>query len=212
MENNQTQQLQTINSNVPAINDAAMLAQVRMDVERFPHYRRIAQPVRLKWMAGQIQYLASISRIRDFDARENILMATALDEMICADRDMLELTLPEIADAFKNGVFGLYGEFYGLSAPNLFGYLNSFLASEKKREATAIVVKSKAEAYREKTAAEQEERQRKIQEEIAAAKRAGTFVPTGRVWFKPQTVNDAIGASAHRKMVREQAREILKTQ
>ena len=209
MENNQALQLQTSNSNLPTITDAAVLAQIRLDEERYPHYRNIAPHSRMKWVAGQIQYLASISRIRDFDAREPILMSAALDEMISTERDMMELTLPEIADAFKNGVFGSYGEFYGLSAPNLFGFIRSFLTSEKKREATALVVKSKEDAYLERTAEERAARQRAIQEEIAEAKRAGTFVPTGQVWFKPQMVNSAISSKEHRDKVRQQAREIL---
>lgn len=209
MESNQALQLQTSNNMTPAIIDAGALAQIRLDEANYPHYRNIAVPARMKWMAGQIQFLATIARIRDFEAKEPVIMASALDEMISTERDMLELTLPEIADAFKNGVFGSYGEFYGLSAPNLFGFIRSFLTSEKKREATALVVKSKKDAYLERTAEERAARQRAIQEEIAEAKRAGTFVPTGQVWFKPQMVNDAVSSKEHREKVRQQAREIL---
>lgn len=209
MESNQALQLQTSNSMTPAIVDADALAQIRLDEEHYPHYRNIATPARMKWMTGQIRYLASISRIRDIDAKESILMATSLDEMISTERDMMELTLPEIADAFKNGVFGNYGEFFGLSAPNLFGFIRSFLLSEKKRDATALVVKSKQDAFLERTAMERAARQRAIQEEIAEAKRSGSFVPTGQVWFKPQMVNSVISSKEHREKVRQQAREIL---
>ena len=209
MESNQALQLQTSNSMTPAIVDAGALAQIRLDEEHYPHYRNIAQPVRMKWMAGQIQFLATIARIRDFEAKEPVLMATALDEMISTERDMMELTLPEIADAFKNGVFGNYGEFFGLSAPNLFRFIRSFLLSEKKRDATALVVKSKQDAFLERTAMERAARQRAIQEEIAEAKRSGSFVPTGQVWFKPQMVNSVISSKEHREKVRQQAREIL---
>ena len=208
---NQAIQTQTNNSNrLPALKDAAALALVRMDEKNYPRYRNIPLRDRGKFLAGQIQYLASIMRIKDFDQREPILMAQALDEMMGEDRDMMDLTLPEIADAFKSGVFGLYGEFYGLTAPNLFGFLNSFLESEKKREAAGIVVKSREQAYRERVAAEREARQRQIREEMEEAKRNGTFVPTGKAWFEPKKVEDLERESAaHREKVRRQAREIM---
>lgn len=203
-------QVQTSSNNLPAITTPETLAQIRLNEANFPRYRNIRQEVRLEWMAKQMIYLAQIARIRDFDGKTAILMATALDEMMLQHKDIAELTLPEISDAFKSGVFGLYGEFYGLSAPNLYGFLCGFLESSKKKEATDLVSKSKQEAYREKTRAETERRQRAIQEEIEAAKRAGTFVPTGKVWFNPKMVNDAMRESKeHREKVRQQAREIL---
>lgn len=207
---NKAIQLQTSNNNLPAIDSAATLAVIRMDEEKYPHYRNIPQLERMKLVAGEIQFLASIMRIKDFDKREPVLMATALDDMMREDKDMMELTMAEISVAFKNGVFGLYGEFFGLTAPNLFGFLNSFLESSLKREATDMVIKSRKQAYLERTAAEREERQRKIQAEIEEAKRNGTFVPTGRAWFEPKTVKDVMKESAeHRDKVRKQAREIL---
>lgn len=210
MENNSSIQLR-MSSNLPAIPTAQSLAQIRMSEESYPHYRNIPVTARQKWLANQIQYLASITRIRDFEAREPIIMATALDDMMAQDAGMANLTLPEIADAFKNGVFGIYGEFYGITAPNLYGFLDSFLKSEKKKEATAIVLKSKEQLYAEKKAAEKSERDRKLREEIEEAKRNGSFVPTGKVWFEPKKVeNPKENDRAHREMVREQAKEILR--
>ena len=209
MENNSSIQLQTSNK-LPAVNTPQELAQIRMAESMYPRYRNTPVPSRQKWLANQIQYLASITRIRDFEAREPVIMATALDDMISQDRAMADLTFPEIADAFKNGVFGIYGEFYGLTAPNLYGFLNSFLDSEKKKEATALVLKSKEEMYEEKTRAEREERQRRIRAEIEEAKRTGAFTPTGKVWFKPKLVKDVIDSDGHREKVRQQAREILR--
>lgn len=212
MESISKLQLRTSSDDTPAIATAQALAEIRLDERRYPHYRNIAQPARMKWIAGQYQFLASIARIQITDPREPVMMASMLDEMIAKDSDMVELTLPELADAFKNGVFGLYGEFYGLSAPNLFGFIDSFLASQKKKEASAIVLKSREQAYEEKKAAEKEEMQRRIRAEIEEAKRNGSFVPTGQAWFQPKTVDDAIDSSAHREKVRQQAKEILKHQ
>ena len=212
MDSSNKIQLQTSSDNIPAIATAQALAEIRLDERRYPHYKNISVRDRLAWLANQVKYLASVARIRDFESRESILTATALDEMIRTDSDMMELTLPELADAFKNGVFGKYGEFYGLSAPNLFGFIDKFLSSEKKKEAAAIVLKSREQSYAEKKAAEKAEMQRRIREEIEEAKRRGDFVPTGKVWFKPQTVDGAIDSSAHREKVRRQAQEILSQQ
>ena len=210
MDNDRQIQLRTSSDNTPAIPTAESLAAIRMDGDRYPHYRSIPQPKRQEWLAGQMKYLASITRIRDFSAREAILMATVLDEMIVQHRDMSELTFPEIADAFKSGVFGFYGEFYGLSATNLYDYLVSFLDSAKKKEATALVAKSKEAAYLERTKAERDRQRQDIRAEIEEAKRNGSFVTTGKAWFKPKMVNDIMPDNkAHRALVRQQAREIL---
>lgn len=210
METNKEIQVRTSSNNLPAIPTPQSLAQIRLDEANFPHYKNIRQEVRWEWMAKQVIYLAQIARIRDFDGKTSILMATALDEMMLQHKDIAELTLPEISDAFKSGVFGLYGEFYGLSAPNLYGFLCGFLDSSKKKEATEMVSKSKEDAYREKTRSERERRQKAILAEMEAAKKDGTFVPTGEVWFKPKMVNDVMRESKeHRDKVRQQAREIL---
>ena len=209
MATNNQLQLQTSN-NLPTIDTPQALAKIRMNESMYPHFNMVQRPARQEWLAGQIKYLASITRIRDLDAREALLMATALEDMIAQDAGMANLTFPEIADAFKNGVFGIYGEFFGLTAPNLYGFLDSFLRSEKKREATEIVLKSKEESYAEKKAAEIEKNLKKIRDEIEEAKRRGDFIPTGKIWFKPKTVDEAIDSSAHREKVRQQAKEILR--
>ena len=208
MDSSNKIQLQTSNDNIPAIATPQALAEIRLDERRYPHYRNISVRDRVAWLANQVKYLASVARIRDFDPRESILTATAIDEMVCTDSDMMELTLPEMADAFKSGVFGKYGEFFGLSAPNLYGFLNSFLDSQKKKEASALVLKSREQSYAEKKAAEKEEMQRRIRAEIEEAKRNGTFVPTDRAWFKPTLVGEVLDSSEHCEKVRKQAKEI----
>ena len=204
-------QTQTSSSELPAIPTPESLAGIRLNEARFPHFRNIPPNKRMEWLAGQMLYLSSIIRLRDFDGREAILMATALDGMMLQHKDISALTLPEIADAFKGGVFGCFGEFYGLSAPNLYGFLCEYLESAKKKEATDIVAKSKQKAYDESRAAERERRQRIIRAEIEEAKRKGTFIPTGKVWFEPKMVKDTmLDSKAHRKKVRQQAKDILK--
>lgn len=204
-------QLRTDSSDV-CISTVSELVAVRLDESRFPRYRNIPQGARLEWMSLQIKYLAAITRLRDFGKNETILIASALNGMIAEDAALADLTLPEIADAFKNGVFGKYGEFYGLSAPNLLNFLYSFLESEKKINAAAVVRKSKEAILAERRKAEREAEQRKIQAEIAEAKRNGSFVPTWRVKYCPAKVEDTIGRqdAEHRERVRLQAEAVMK--
>lgn len=204
MDNNKIQ-LRTSSNELPSLNTPEAIAEVRLNERMYPRYYNIPQPSRLEWLSKQAKTLASITRIKDFDGREAIVTASSLDEMIMKNEAISGLTEAEMAEAFKSGVFGLYGEFYGLSAPNLYGFLRSYLESEKKQAATAMV----RTRFEEKKRLEQEERQRRIRAEIEEAKRNGSFVPTGRAWFQPKTVDDAIDESAHREMVRQQAREIL---
>jgi hypothetical protein len=52
------------------------------------------------------------------------------------------LTLPEVKQAFKDGFFGEYGTFYGITPLTLTGFLKSYLMSEKRKN---IVRESKKE-------------------------------------------------------------------
>lgn len=197
-------QLRTSSNGLPSLNTTEAIVEVRLD-ERYPRYGNIPQSERLRWMSEQTKNLATIARIKDYDGRDAIVTAASLDEMVMRNEAICGLKLPEIAEAFKSGLFGLYGEFYGLTAPNLYGFLLSYIDSDRKKEATAIIRKG----YEQRKREEQEENQRKIRAEIEEAKRNGTFVPTGRVWFKPQMVDEVLN-DEHRKKVRQQAREILR--
>lgn len=207
--NNGIQQWTSSSGAVARIDTPRSLADIRLDEVRFPRYKSIPQPERLKWMSAEIKTLAELARIRDIDGRNSILMAVPLDEMLMDEPAMADLTLPEFHDAFRSGVFGKYGEFYGISAPNLFGFVRSFLESEKKLEATKIVRKTKEEALAERNRREREAEQAKIRAEMEEAKRNGTFVPTGRAWYKTESVAEVMDTSEHRKRVMEQAKEIL---
>lgn len=210
METKTTQQIQvrTNSSNLPTIGGAESLAAIRLDEKRYPHYRNIPRPNRIEWMSGEVKTLAEIARTKDFGGKEAIMTASVLDEMISQDRYMADLTLPEIHDAFKNGVFGLYGEFYGISAPNLYGFLGDFLNSEKKMEASKMVLKTKEQMLAERSRREREEQQKRITAEIEEAKRNG-FVPD-RHWWKPKPVDDAPSSEEHRNIIARQAEAIMR--
>ena len=199
------------NNEVPAIATTDALVAIRLDEKRYPRYKNIPQAARLEWMATEIKTLSEILRVKDFDGRVAIMTAAALDKMVMQEFYMSDLTLPEIHDAYENGIFGLYGEFYGINAPSLYGFLDGYIHSDKKIEAAKKVIKTKEEIRAEKSRLEREAEQRKIRAEIEEATRNGTFVPTGKAWFKPEKVDDVIAKDAeHREKVRRQAEEIMR--
>lgn len=206
MDRNNTLQQLTSSSSLPALNTPEGIAAVRLDERRYPRYGGLGARQRQLFLSDQIQRLVAAARIRDINGEEVINQASALDEMIMKNEAISGLSIVEMTEAFKNGLFGVYGEFYGLSAPNLYGFLRSYLESEVKQASTAIVRKTFEQRKRDEMA----DRQRSIRAEIEEAKRNGSFVPTGRAWFQPKTVDDAIDSSEHANKVRAQAREILK--
>ena len=109
---------------VPVVMTAENIAGIMLDEKHFPRYRNIAQQKRMEWLSLEMKSLATITRMKDFNAQEAVAASIVLDEMIMQDRFIPDLTLLEMHNAFRNGVFGLYGEFYGISSPNLYGFLN----------------------------------------------------------------------------------------
>lgn len=203
-----TLQLRTNNkgSELPAVRTAQDLVDIR---KRYPGYRLLPQPARLEWLASEALVLASVTRLRDFGGKDAAALAAALDEALMEDGATASLTLPELHDAFRAGIFGRFGEYYGMSAPSLYGFARKYLDSEKKRDASEIESETAAKTYAEKRRAEREKEQRKIRAEIEKAKRDGTFTPTGRAWFQPKKVKDVTDDAEHRERVLRQAREIL---
>ena len=204
MEDSKAIQLFRTNSDLPALPTAEALAAVRTD-PRYPHYSSVPKRDRVRWLSLQIMELQKLKHIKP-TADSALLDAAALDERMMGDQYAADLTQPEIEQAFKDGLCGDYGDYYGINAPSLYGFIREFIGSEKKRDAAALVMKSREEKRRR----EAEEERRKILEEMEEAKRNGTFVPTGRAWYRPESVDTAVDSEEHRRKVQEQARQILK--
>ena len=196
--------------NLPAVADARSLAQIRLHPERYPRYSSVPREARIEWLSFEILKYYKLSHMKPADTTVD---AVALDEMMTRDQYIADLTQPEIDEAFRNGIFGRYGEFYGVTAMSLYGFLEAFIGSAEKREAAELVRKAKREDARRE---EEERERRKIRAEIEEAKRNGTFVPTGRAWYSPKKVDDALlesdNSAAHREKIRRQAEEILRHQ
>lgn len=151
----QTKAIQLTSSNIPAIPDAEALASVRLN-KSIPHYKDLVEGKRIVWLKEQIMSLNMI-RHQMVEGWQVEVDAKTLDEFIMDDHFAKDYTFSEIKDAFKRGLMGDYGEFFGLTAESLYGFIRGYFMSEKKRKATEIVRKAlspddnhKGEFYLEK--------------------------------------------------------------
>lgn len=113
------------------------IMQVRLNPQE-RRYREIQIGERHGWLKGQLTKLTLLSHQRP-DPEMMSLDIVALDEFIMDERFAAELTLPEIAWAFMRGIRGQYGEFYGLTAASLYGFIDGYLASPEKQESARLV-------------------------------------------------------------------------
>ena len=209
MDSTQELTLSTSNNALPAIPDAASLADVRLN-RSVPHYKNFQPSARVGWLKKQLISLYAIKHINLSDANGNSRMqmiatdASALDGFIMRDAIVSDFTLAEISDAFLSGLAGDYGDYVGLASDTLFRFLRAFRDSEKKAEATRLV-RERRELEKKR---EYESRQAAIRAEIQAAKADGSFVPTHRTSFTPKIVDKITEEerAAHREKIREQAR------
>ncbi len=177
---NSIQIWQMNSDSLPSVDTTTSLMQIRTDTERFPHFATVPQTARIKWLATEILRLHRLKHI-DSDAKEVMIDAGALERMMMMHPVISDLTQPEIVSAFRNGLFGLYGEYYGINSVSMYNFLLSFINSDLKME----VSRQKRE---EKKRAETEQMTRKIRAEIEEAKRNGTYTPSGN-WGE-KTVDD----------------------
>lgn len=61
------------------------------------------------------------------------------DQMIMDDEGIQCLKQVEMQEAFRRGIAKEYGEFYGITASSLVGFLRAFKTCEKRKKAIAIL-------------------------------------------------------------------------
>lgn len=138
MEQNKTVTLTS--NNLPAIPDAESLAALRLD-KSVPRYKGVPKEARIGWLKERILTLSMI-RHQSIEPWQVEFDAGVLDEFIMDDHFASNYTFPEIWDAFKRGMMGDYGDYFGLTAESLYGFIKGYFMSEKKRKATEIVRKT----------------------------------------------------------------------
>ena len=138
MDSDKQIQVFRTNNNLPAIKTAQELASVRLDEGNNPRYGNMPAQIRRTWLTGKVIELNMIKHIRP---DEDMLAydITALDEYMMDDPIIRDLTQAEIGRAFRLGIKGDFGEYFGLTADALFGFLEGFLRTPEKREAARLV-------------------------------------------------------------------------
>lgn len=134
---NQIQVFQT-NNELPSVKDVKTLASVRMDERNNPRYGKVPSGVRRMWLNSELVKLNMIKHIKPDPNMLQIDVVT-LDEYIMENDYAKDLTQAEIVHAFRRGLKGDFGEYYGLTADALYGFLEGFLATPEKKEAARLV-------------------------------------------------------------------------
>ena len=134
------EKLQTRKSNnaVSPFREPHTLAAIRLDESRYPHYGKLPIVARRQWLTGEITKLNMLKHQRP-DPNILELDVVALDEYIMEDALVSDLTQTEMDHAFRMGLKGDYGDYYGLTADALFGFLEGYLNTPEKKEATRLV-------------------------------------------------------------------------
>lgn len=159
---------------------------------------------RLDWLAKQFFGLSALTHT-NLTAESVSIDISALDERIMNDSILRDLTLAEMQEAFKNGVFKEYGDYFGLTAVSMYGFLKGFIRSEKKAVATAIF-------HRRHEQAERDAQSRFFRELYEAEKDGKVKLPDfsanriNRQQAKKTYTDEEL--AAHREKVRRQAAEI----
>lgn len=138
-----------------------------------PHVRRYRQgeeDKRKQWLYRQIGacYFVAHQRQPSWDAMT--IDTDMLDASMMEDPAVSNLTSVEIQSAFRAGVTGMYGEFYGITPRSLMGFLKSYVSSEKKLEAHRIIARRQEKEDREAN--------ERLWAEIQRKKAEGMFVPS----------------------------------
>ncbi len=102
-------------------------------------YKDLPADVRKLWLGSQIYALCLILHYQA-PAAEDVTMDCAFaDQMIMDDKGIRCLKQVEMQEAFRRGIAKEYGEFYGVTASSLIGFLKGYISSEKRAKAIAIL-------------------------------------------------------------------------
>ena len=170
----------------------------------YPRYKDMDDMRRISWLGDQFFGLGALTHFQ-LTAALVAVDATVLDGKIMENSVLREMTLAEMQEAFNNGVFKEYGEYYGISSVTLFGFLKGFARSEKKVMASNLIRIAENRDERDANA--------RFFRELHNAKLEGRISVTDlsdkRINGKQEKkfYTDA-ELSAHREKIRQQAAEI----
>lgn len=170
-------------------------------------YKDLPADTRQLWLGSQIYALCLILHYQAPVAEDVKLDCAFADQMIMDDEGIQCLKQVEMQEAFRRGIAREYGEFYGITASSLVGFLKGYRKSAKRQEAISIL-------YQKQQAEERENRKREqaAYEEIAQhCIERGIYLPG----LRPGTLDKQLtkeDSEAHRQKIARQREEILKAQ
>lgn len=176
------------------------LALVRMNPQ-VPRFGQLQKAARVNWLKDQLMVLHYLRHIKEINELDILIDATSTDDAIMENPDFRCLTQVEIQDAFKHGINGEYGEFFGITAPTLIGFLRAYQKAEKWQKAKAIVYAKEKEA--------QEAEKAKENRMLYEMRAHGLKLP---FWGSTRQKNQITPeeSEAHRQKIARQREEILK--
>ena len=133
-------------------------------------YREGADGKRQQWLYRQIGACCLLAHTKVPGWEMLTIDADMLDASMMEIPEVANLTSVEIQDAFRAGVTGVYGEFFGISPKTLLGFLKSYVASDKKIEAHRLITQRQVQ--------EDKEANERLWAEIQKKKAEGLFVPS----------------------------------
>lgn len=119
-------------------NNEAPIVSVRslMDIRKtHPRYKDIDPETRKAWLMEKIVYCNALNHTKP-DANFIKVDTAALDEAMMRDKNIADLTAPEISFAMFHGTMGEYGEYYGLTPRTFIGFFREFFKTDVKYCAT----------------------------------------------------------------------------
>ena len=115
-------------------------------------YKEIPEAPRKLWLGSQIYALCMILHYQPPAALDVEIDSSFADQMIMEDETLRALKQVEMQEAFRRGISGEYGEFYGITASTLLRFLNGYRQSEKRAKAVAILHRQAQEEAKRKDA------------------------------------------------------------
>lgn len=112
-------------------------------------YKDAEEDQRRVWIGLNIFALCRILHFQPPTAEDVELDSLLLDQMIMDNGKLSCLKREEMEEAFRRGIAKEYGEFYGITATSLVGFLRAYCRSEKRQAADAIIRAAEKEKERE---------------------------------------------------------------
>ena len=115
-------------------------------------YADIPEGPRKLWIGSQIYALCMILHYQPPAPMDVEIDSAFADQMIMEDEGIRALKQVEMQEAFRRGISKEYGDFFGITAASLIGFLEGYMRSEKRAKAVGILRKQERDEQAAKDA------------------------------------------------------------